>query len=425
MMIPKSFEEVAAEAAGGPVMATRQLKKQPKQQPEQQQWTHEAQPPGLPPDLDALIGLPALPCRRAKGSKKGGKGTKGSTGGGKETVLGAVAEPLAVISWFDVRLIYVRVSACPSDDEGFPETLEFRCPSRDIGCELEVNGARIAPSELVTLSLRRDRVDCNAAEATYVSTDRLRASSSFEFEVADEGDQLLCGTVTRQEHPEDSTGGGEQEDSSGRGQGGQVAGQVAGPVRTGWNLDCLCTLGSGGCVFLRNKQHDFSALLVPPSMEVCLVGRFNGLPVMLTDTVALTARRRNVRVVALDAIPEADEADRAAAEKRMVEGEGQKEVLRESPVGGCGTDIGRPRGMGKDASAAAYENMYDVQLRDLGGYGVGAYAEAEEAEMSWFNAGVRVGVGLGLGMCLGIGIGVGIIVRSYQATTRSFRRGIF
>jgi hypothetical protein len=30
-----------------------------------------------------------------------------------------------------------------------------------------------------------------------------------------------------------------------------------------------------------------------------------------------------------------------------------------------------------------------------------------------------------LGMCLGVGIGVGLMVRTYQATARTFRRGFF
>lgn len=48
--------------------------------------------------------------------------------------------------------------------------------------------------------------------------------------------------------------------------------------------------------------------------------------------------------------------------------------------------------------------------------------EYMDGELSWFNAGVRVGVGIGLGICVGIGIGVGLLVRTYQSTTRNFRR---
>jgi hypothetical protein len=50
------------------------------------------------------------------------------------------------------------------------------------------------------------------------------------------------------------------------------------------------------------------------------------------------------------------------------------------------------------------------------------YMDGEDGEMSWFNAGVRVGVGIGLSVCVGIGIGVGLLVRTYQGTTRNFRR---
>jgi hypothetical protein len=50
------------------------------------------------------------------------------------------------------------------------------------------------------------------------------------------------------------------------------------------------------------------------------------------------------------------------------------------------------------------------------------YIDGEDGELSWFNAGVRVGVGIGLGICLGVGIGVGLLVRTYQSTTRSFKR---
>lgn len=57
-------------------------------------------------------------------------------------------------------------------------------------------------------------------------------------------------------------------------------------------------------------------------------------------------------------------------------------------------------------------------------YPEGWYVD-EDGQLSWFNAGVRVGVGIGLGMCVGIGIGVGLLMRSYQATTRSFRRRFF
>lgn len=50
------------------------------------------------------------------------------------------------------------------------------------------------------------------------------------------------------------------------------------------------------------------------------------------------------------------------------------------------------------------------------------FIDGEDGELSWFNAGVRVGVGIGLGICLGLGIGVGLLVRTYQSTSRNFKR---
>ena len=76
--------------------------------------------------------------------------------------------------------------------------------------------------------------------------------------------------------------------------------------RLGWTLDASCTVGAGGCVFLRVK-HDFKTLLSPATAEVCIVGRFLGSPVILTQTVTLNARRRNVQKAALGAIAELDE----------------------------------------------------------------------------------------------------------------------
>lgn len=66
---------------------------------------------------------------------------------------------------------------------------------------------------------------------------------------------------------------------------------------------------------------------------------------------------------------------------------------------------------------------YDSDIHGKYGYhpGGGWYSD-EDRQLSWFNAGVRVGVGIGLGMCVGIGIGVGLLMRSYQATTRNFKR---
>ena len=70
-----------------------------------------------------------------------------------------------------------------------------------------------------------------------------------------------------------------------------------------------------------------------------------------------------------------------------------------------------------------YKTENDDEVEDYNSlYSRAEYMENEDGELSWFNAGVRVGVGIGLGICLGIGIGVGLLVRTYQATNRNFKR---
>ena len=72
-----------------------------------------------------------------------------------------------------------------------------------------------------------------------------------------------------------------------------------------------------------------------------------------------------------------------------------------------------------------YQPENDVEVDYNGIYSRAEYMEGQDGELSWFNAGVRVGVGIGLGICLGLGVGVGLLVRTYQATTRNFRKRLF
>ena len=79
--------------------------------------------------------------------------------------------------------------------------------------------------------------------------------------------------------------------------------------------------------------------------------------------------------------------------------------------------------------ATEHDLFLDPTDKAITGFGYAlegsGYGEQDNGQITWFNAGVRVGVGIGLGMCLGVGIGVGLMVRTYQATTRTFRRGFF
>lgn len=70
-----------------------------------------------------------------------------------------------------------------------------------------------------------------------------------------------------------------------------------------------------------------------------------------------------------------------------------------------------------------YRNYREENEDDYGNmYGRTDYMEREDGDLSWFNSGVRVGVGIGLSICLGIGVGVGLLVRTYQATSRTLKR---
>ncbi|KAG0570111.1 hypothetical protein KC19_6G139500 [Ceratodon purpureus] len=296
-------------------------------------------------------------------------------------------------SWFDIRVIYLRVAGCALEEA--PETLTIRFPPRSIGVALEVNGGWISPSEEACVALRRDRVDTETTEATYVSTDNIRMSETICFEVFNKEEALVSGTL---EHSS-----GSQETGHGSSDSGSRKGE-----RT-WSMECCCVVGKSGCAFLKSR-HDFSAPLSPPAMEVSMVGRHLDTPVFLTQTVNLIARRKLSRILTLDAIPETEEL-----------GKSQNDLLK----------FGEPGLISQRDAFAGFENttsFSDFSDKFAAGisqlddrlYGI----EGDDGQMTWFNAGVRVGVGIGLGMCLGAGIGIGLMVRTYQVTTRTLRRVI-
>ncbi|CAK9275748.1 unnamed protein product [Sphagnum jensenii] len=287
--------------------------------------------------------------------------------------------PHAPASWLDVRVIYIRVSGCCCSEEEAPESLSMSFPPRSIGTALELNGGRIAPSEQANLLLKRDRVDPESAEATYLSTDYVRTCSGpLSFQVFSKDELLVVGILEHSERNCVEQGrnynGWRKEAAAGH----RHHRRSSSPSSSSWNMDCICAVGqvaAGGRIVSSKKQ-----LCHEIAMEVCLVGRNSETPVILSQTVPLTAARRRSSSSSshrqqkntLDVIPEAEE-------------------------------------LGKRSSS----------LSGYDGYGDGG----DDGQMTWFNAGVRVGVGLGLGMCLGVGIGIGLVVRTYHATARSLRKG--
>ncbi|KAG6624868.1 uncharacterized protein At1g01500 [Carya illinoinensis] len=273
--------------------------------------------------------------------------------------------------WFDLRVFYVRISHFHVDDST-PEFLSLNHIPLSPDTVLEVNGARSSSySDGVCSLLRRDRVDKKSEDATFVGTDSIRLTGSVKFEVFDKEDLILSGVL-------------EMSNSNG------FMGELINSTKR-WNMNCepVITAGAG---FLKGKQlggPEFST----PTMEVYVAGCFSGTPIILTKTLQLSFRKKHNRNGMLDVIPEHETTE---SHKNM------------SP---------------EDLQVAEYRSYRPENENDYNNLTWRTeYIDGEDGELSWFNAGVRVGVGIGLGVCLGIGIGVGLLVRTYQSTTRNFKR---
>ncbi|KAL8172471.1 hypothetical protein V2J09_024275 [Rumex salicifolius] len=289
----------------------------------------------------------------------------------------AVPPMQSPVACLEARLFYVRISPCAADL--VPENLALRFVRREIGVSLEINGSRVPASVPAESTLRRDRVDREAAEVTYVSTDNVRVSGGcVEFEVYDRDNMILCGSMDRLK--------------SDWGCNGNVSSLLENDSKTGWNLDCYMAASVGSSAFFQPKL-----AVTSPSMEVYIAGCCSGVPVILTRTISLSPRRKQSRHSTLDAIPEEEEIGK----QTKIE----NEFLRQRKL-----QLANVNGDGY-ADPKFGQSLYSEEMYP-----------GEDGELSWFNAGVRVGVGIGLGMCLGVGIGVGLMMRSYQATTRNFRR---
>ncbi|KAF5747108.1 hypothetical protein HS088_TW06G01289 [Tripterygium wilfordii] len=276
--------------------------------------------------------------------------------------------------WFDLRVFYVRVSNFLVDDST-PESLTLIHIPLNPDTFLEINGSRSSVySDGVSSLLRRNRVDKKSEEATFVSTDSVRLTGSVKFELFDKEDLILSGVL---------------EMSNSNGFTGESKGNEK---RWSMNCDSVMTAGSG---FLKGK-HISSHELSLPTIEVYIAGCFSGKPVILTKILQLSFWKKHNRMGALDVIPEYDTTDQSQ---------------KDSPPG---HDLQMAEyGDYKPQADEDYSNIYRWRT---------GYMEGEDGELSWFNDGVRVGVGIGLGICLGIGIGVGLLVRTYQTTTRNFKR---
>ncbi|XP_027336039.1 uncharacterized protein At1g01500 [Abrus precatorius] len=272
----------------------------------------------------------------------------------------------------EIRLFYVRISPCVVNS--VPDHLTLCHPHRQIGVSFVINGSPVPASEPAPIPLRRDRVDRDAAEVTYVATDSVRLSGSADFEVYENEGLFLCGSLERLDS---EWGNG-----------------------SGWSMDChvgLESIGSGCSAFFRPKLG-----VSAPSIEVYVAGCCSGVPVILSKTIQMSPRRRVPRHATLDAIPE----DEEMMEKNRT---GVNGFIHHRKLQLTGSEV----------------DDYDSDEKMGNGFYSQEMYPDDDGQLSWFNAGVRVGVGIGLGMCVGIGIGVGLLMRSYQTTTRNFRRRFF
>ncbi|EYU45150.1 hypothetical protein MIMGU_mgv1a010261mg [Erythranthe guttata] len=298
--------------------------------------------------------------------------------------LQIIRHPKFVVSWFDIRVFYVRISNFTVDDST-PECLTLSHIPVGPDTVLEVNGARCSMnSQGISSTLRRDRVDRKSEEATFVSTDSVRLTDSVRFEVFDKGDLVISG-VLESSSSNGCVGGGESYNN--------------GAARR-WSMSCESVI-SAGSGFLKGKQivgPDSSSS--SPTIEVYVAGCFSGTPIILTKTLQINPRKKH-RKGMLNSIPESEATSLVRDPK-----------IKKTLLGSRKRIVAEYKNY-KPESEEEYDSLYWRQTE---------YVEGEDGELSWFNAGVRVGVGIGLGICLGVGIGVGLLVRTYQTTTRTFKR---
>lgn len=278
------------------------------------------------------------------------------------------------LSWLDIKVFYVRISKCEVDDLT-PENLTLNHIPLNHDTLLEVNGVRTGIySDGVSTILRRDRLDKKSEEVIFVSTDSIRMTNSVKFEVFDRDALVLSGVLELC-----STNGFIQEPRN---------------FVHGWSLTCETdiTMGSG---FFRGRQ-----LMGPdsgsPTIEVYVAGSFSGTPIILTKTLQIGFRKKHSRNGMLDTIPEYEST------------ESQEDVASTHPL------------QMEDYPYSDHKPECEEYGHHM--YSGSEYLEGEDGELSWFNAGVRVGVGIGLSVCIGVGLGVGLLIRTYQGTTRTFRR---
>lgn len=262
----------------------------------------------------------------------------------------------------DLRVFYVRLSSCSRNKT--PHFLSLRLLPREYSVGLEVNGEHFSPSETVPSMLRRDRIDEEREEATYVSTDSIRTTGPLKFGILYKDVLLVCEKLEM-----DFVKGKELR----------------------WRMDCYAALGLLDRELLRGNHELWSWIVLAPVMEVYVAGCALGSPVILTKRLQLLCRTKSGGRLCLDA------EDREKQWEKIEDMYPLFQLINSSD---------------NEDDEEVWPTLSDFNQGD-------DYIEHEGREISWFSAGVSVGVAIGLGMCLAIGVGVGLIVRTYRATTKN------
>ncbi|KAI5392968.1 uncharacterized protein At1g01500 [Lathyrus oleraceus] len=277
------------------------------------------------------------------------------------------------LPWFDVRVFYVRVSGIQVNDESTSRFLYLHHVPLSPDTLLEINGVRSNMNNDEDSSiLRRDRIDKKSEQVTFVNTDSIRLNGSVKFEICDK-DQCILSCVLEMN-------------------------------KRFWSMNCETEMKPNSGFF--KGKHVSVPELGCPEIEVYVAGCFLGTPIILTRTLEFNCRKKqNRKLGMLDVIPEYETTEY----KKDVSDDHDHDHDHD------GLDLqGSEYRKFKTEQEEDYNNMYWQRT---------GYMDMEDGgELSWFNAGVRVGVGIGLGICVGVGIGVGLLARSYQTTTRNFKR---
>ncbi|KAM1135062.1 hypothetical protein FF1_044074 [Malus domestica] len=93
------------------------------------------------------------------------------------------------------RMLLAMVTPCVTGS--VPDHLKLRHLRCEIGVSLEINKTRVPASDSASLMLRRDRVYKESSEVMYVSIDSVRVIGGVEFEVYENNDMVLCGSLER------------------------------------------------------------------------------------------------------------------------------------------------------------------------------------------------------------------------------------